>query len=100
MRIKFILFVLTIFVPAVTFACDPREDGDCCTKAADCTAYVYEALCAVIPLNKVKAEILTKEKTPKLDFCTEDTVNRLRIDAKSKIVKCDQGSCEFVEDNG
>lgn len=99
--IRFLL-LLFLLLPAARAdsKCDSANDGDCCTQDQDCTAFLHETLCAVIPLNKTAAEKLTSEKPQPASFCTTEVLSKLREDAANKKPICLEGACEFREDNG
>ncbi len=78
-------------------ACDPKEDGDCCTSSTDCVAFVNETLCSIEPLNKVKAQELQKEGFPDTGLCSAERRAGLKEDAKKREPYCDRGACGFVE---
>jgi len=94
------LIISIICFAATSFACDQADDGDCCIKAEDCTAFVYQSLCAVLPLNKVNVGQLESQKAPAPDFCKSETIRMLVSTAKTKKVISLEGSCECEEDNG
>lgn len=92
-----ILSLIWIAIPFNAFATCDDGGGDCCRKDSDCTAYAYEALCAVIPLNKETATKLSKERLPRSGICTEMVIAEMKAEAAKVKVFCDEGACEITE---
>lgn len=98
MKCSLLLYVL-LFPQLVLADCDPKDEGDCCRKDADCIAYVYETLCSVIPLNRLAAEEMSKSQPPSMVSCSAEKIAQLKKDAQTRKVRCEESSCSWTEDS-